>query len=152
MVYYAYFHSVISYGVIFWGNSSYVINIFHLQKRVVRIITGIGNRNSYRQIFTALKMLPLSSLYIYSLLHFVVDDMDQYYFVSDVHNRDTRQVKLSPYRPWRPLRLREVEAPQFSDIRLIDGGKVVSPMCRPLFTPREIPHQGFKPATFRLVE
>jgi hypothetical protein len=34
--------------------------------------------------------------------------------------------------------LREVEALTFSDIRLIDGGKVVSPTCRPLFTPRKI--------------
>jgi hypothetical protein len=38
----------------------------------------------------------------------------------------TCKVKLSPYRPWRPLGLREVEAPTFSDIRLIEGGKVVS--------------------------
>jgi hypothetical protein len=34
--------------------------------------------------------------------------------------------------------LREVEAPTFSDIRFIEGGKVVSPMRRPLFTPRKI--------------
>jgi hypothetical protein len=46
--------------------------------------------------------------------------------------------KLSLYRPWRPLGLREVEAPTFSDIRLTDGGKVVSPTHRPLFTPRKI--------------
>jgi hypothetical protein len=39
----------------------------------------------------------------------------------------TVNVKLSLYRPWRPLGLREVEAPTFSDIRLTDGGKVVSP-------------------------
>jgi hypothetical protein len=45
------------------------------------------------------------------------------------------KVKFSLYRPWRPLVLREVEAPAFTDIRLIDGGKVVSPTCRPLFTP-----------------
>jgi hypothetical protein len=31
--------------------------------------------------------------------------------------------------------VREVEAPTFSDIRLTDGGKVVSPTRRPLFTP-----------------
>jgi hypothetical protein len=48
------------------------------------------------------------------------------------------KVKLSPYRPWRPLGLREVEAPTFSDIQLTDGGKVVSPTRRPLFTPRKI--------------
>jgi hypothetical protein len=59
MVYYAYFYSIIRYGVIFWGNSSYAINVFHLQKRVVRIITGINNRNSCRQIFITLKILPL---------------------------------------------------------------------------------------------
>jgi hypothetical protein len=32
----------------------------------------------------------------------------------------------------------EVEDSTFSDIRFIDGGKVVSSMCRPLFTPRKI--------------
>jgi hypothetical protein len=46
--------------------------------------------------------------------------------------------KLSLYRLWRPLGLREVEVPTFSDIRLTDGGKVVIPTCRPLFTPRKI--------------
>jgi hypothetical protein len=40
--------------------------------------------------------------------------------------------------PWRPLELREVEAPTFSDSRLIDGGKVLSPTRRPLFTLRNI--------------
>jgi hypothetical protein len=53
------------------------------------------------------------------------------------------KVNLSLYRPWRLLGLREVEAPTFSDIRLIDGGKVVSPTRRPLFTPRKIPEYSF---------
>jgi hypothetical protein len=49
------------------------------------------------------------------------------------------EVKFIPVnRPWRPLELREVEAPTFSHIRLTDGGKVVSPTRRPLFTPRKI--------------
>jgi hypothetical protein len=38
-----------------------------------------------------------------------------------------------------PLGLREAEVPTFSDILLTDGGKVVSPKRRPLFTPRKIP-------------
>jgi hypothetical protein len=45
------------------------------------------------------------------------------------------KVKLSPHRPWRPLGLREVEAPTFSDIRLIDGGRVVGPTRRPFLPP-----------------
>jgi hypothetical protein len=43
------------------------------------------------------------------------------------------------YRPWRPVGLREFEAPTFSDIRLIDGGEVFSPTHRPLFTLRKLP-------------
>jgi hypothetical protein len=53
------------------------------------------------------------------------------------------KIKLSLYRPWRPLGLREVKAPTFSDIRLTDGGKVVRPKRRPLFTPRKIPGTNF---------
>jgi hypothetical protein len=30
-----------------------------------------------------------------------------------------KKVKFSQYRPWRPLGLREVEAPTFSDIPLM---------------------------------
>jgi hypothetical protein len=41
------------------------------------------------------------------------------------------------------LGLREVEAPTFSDIRLIDGGKVVSPTRRPLFTYTKTPGTDF---------
>jgi hypothetical protein len=53
------------------------------------------------------------------------------------------KVKLSLYSPWRPLALGDVEAPTFSDIRLIDGGKFVSPTRWPLFTPRKIPGTHF---------
>jgi hypothetical protein len=45
------------------------------------------------------------------------------------------KVKFPLYRPWKPLELREVEALTFSDIRLTDGGKVVSPTRWPFFTP-----------------
>jgi hypothetical protein len=57
--------------------------------------------------------------------------------------QESSKVKFTLYRPWRPLELREVEAPIFSDIRLIDDGKVVSPTRRPLLTPRKIPGTHF---------
>jgi hypothetical protein len=40
MVYYASFHSAMSYGIIFWRNSTDCIKIFKMQKRAIRIITG----------------------------------------------------------------------------------------------------------------
>jgi len=38
MVYYLYFQSIMTYEIIFWGNSSYRFNIFRLQKRIIRSI------------------------------------------------------------------------------------------------------------------
>jgi len=36
--YFSYAHSIISCGIIFWGNSSYSDDIFKIQKRIIRII------------------------------------------------------------------------------------------------------------------
>jgi len=36
MVYYAYFHSIMNYGIIFRGNSPHSTNTFRLQKRAIK--------------------------------------------------------------------------------------------------------------------
>jgi len=36
--YFSYAHTIISYGIIFWGNSSYSDDTFKIQKRIIRII------------------------------------------------------------------------------------------------------------------
>jgi hypothetical protein len=76
MVYYAYFHSILNFGIIIWGNSSCAISIFRVQKRVLRIMTDTGSRNSCRQLFKTLRILPLQSQYIYSLLCFVLNNIE----------------------------------------------------------------------------
>jgi hypothetical protein len=50
MVYFACFHSVINYGLIFWGNSTNVQQVFSVQKKVVRIMSGVGMRASCRHV------------------------------------------------------------------------------------------------------
>jgi hypothetical protein len=88
------------FGIIFWGNSSYAMRIFCAQKRVLGIMTGTGYRNSCRQLFITLKILPLQSQYIYSLLCFVVNNIDSYQFITDIHSRDTRHCfNLNLYQP-----------------------------------------------------
>jgi len=48
MVYHFYFHSLINYGVTFWGNSSCSNRIFKLQKRIIRTLMDAGIRDSCR--------------------------------------------------------------------------------------------------------
>jgi len=74
MIYYTFFHSVMSYGIIFWGNSCHSSIIFRLQKKVIRIMEGCGNRVSCRGLFRKFQILPLKSQYILSLLMFVVQN------------------------------------------------------------------------------
>ena len=59
------FHSAISYGIIFWGNSLHSSIIFRIQKKAIRIMKGCGNIVLYRNLFKKLEILPLISQYIY---------------------------------------------------------------------------------------
>ena len=44
MIYFGCFHSVMEYGVIFWGNSTGVDKVFKLQKRIVIIMASVRPR------------------------------------------------------------------------------------------------------------
>jgi len=59
MIYYSYCHSIMTYGIILGGNSHYSNTIFRLQKRIIRIIVGLKSRDSFREHFKKLKILPL---------------------------------------------------------------------------------------------
>jgi hypothetical protein len=87
-----------TYGLIFWGNSHYSNIISRLQKRIIRIIVGIRGRDSCREYFKKLKILPLKSQYILSLLLFVVDNGDYFKVNSVIHNINTR-IKSNLHRP-----------------------------------------------------
>ena len=90
VVYFSYFHAVMSYGIIFWGNCSSSIDIFMIQKRLIRIITNKSRCDSCRDLFNQLQILTLPSQYIFSLMVFVVKNMALFQFNSDIHNKNTR--------------------------------------------------------------
>jgi hypothetical protein len=95
-----------SYGIMFWGNSSHSSVIFKKQKRVIRILMGCDYRESCRELFKELYILTLSAQYIFPLLLFAVNNRN--YFVSNsvYHNIHTRrknylhlpQVSLAMYQ------------------------------------------------------
>ena len=90
MVYFSYCHSIISYGIIFWGNSYSSINIFKIQKRIIRIMTKSNKRDTCRPLFKKLRILPLPSQYIFSLLLFVVTNKNLCSLNSQIHGIYTR--------------------------------------------------------------
>ena len=50
-IYFAYFHSVVSYGIILWGNSPHSRKIFTLQKKIIGIMMGAHPTTSCRKLF-----------------------------------------------------------------------------------------------------
>jgi len=60
MIYYAYFHSVMTYGVSFWGNSSHNMEVYRLQKKIIRIVMGARSRDFCIEFFKTLGILPFT--------------------------------------------------------------------------------------------
>jgi len=75
MVYFAHFYSQIIYGIIFWGSSSSMRNVFIIQKRAIRIMLRLVPTSSCTEGFRKLDILTVPCLYIYALMLFVVKNL-----------------------------------------------------------------------------
>jgi hypothetical protein len=117
MVYFAYIHSLMSYSIIFWENSSHSTEIFRIQKRVIRIITKSGSRVSCCKLFKQLEILPLQSQFILSTLLFVIKN-NSYATNQNFHTINTRY-NLDLHLPTCNLNLYQKEA-YFSGIKLFN--------------------------------
>ena len=71
-IFYEHFHSLIKYGIIFWGTYSNSRKIFTLQKKIVRIMAGAQPRTLCRSLFKQLEILPVSCQYMLSLMNFII--------------------------------------------------------------------------------
>jgi hypothetical protein len=89
MVYFAYVHSIMRYGIIFWGNQPHSDKIFKIQKRLIRIITNSRTRDSCRELFKSLEILPLYSQYIFSLSIFVIKNKHLFSTNNQIHSAAT---------------------------------------------------------------
>jgi hypothetical protein len=90
MIYFAYFHSLLEYGIAFWGNSTESVKVSKLQKRAIRLMTGSNVRTSCRPLFPMLGIMTLPSQYIFSLMRFLSQNLEFYTFNSTLHNYNTR--------------------------------------------------------------
>lgn len=69
--YYGDFYSHLRYGIIFWGNSSNIYRVFIIQKRAVRIVSGMHFRDSCRGVFRKNKLLTSVAVCIYEGILFL---------------------------------------------------------------------------------
>jgi len=58
LVYYGSFHSITSYGVIFWGNTTEGKRLFTTQKRVIRIMVSAQERELSGSLFKRFSTPP----------------------------------------------------------------------------------------------
>jgi hypothetical protein len=96
--FFAYFHSLMGYGIIFWGNSSDSKEVFTLQKKIIRIVAGKKPQNYCRNLFKRLQILTLKCEYIFSLLNFIISNQEHFHADSAVQRVNTRN-KPHLHRP-----------------------------------------------------
>lgn len=89
-VYFAYFHSIATYGMIAWGVSSELETIFKLQKKAIRTLAGLQHRDSCRNHFRKLKIITLPGCFILTCLEYVHARRDIIIKNADTHSYNTR--------------------------------------------------------------
>lgn len=89
--YFALFEAHVRYGIAVWGNSSITNTkrVLVLQKKAVRILAGLGPRESCRTAFKQLNVLTVVSLFILeTALHAKRQNLQR---GTDLHNYNTRR-------------------------------------------------------------
>jgi hypothetical protein len=130
MVYHGLFMSVARYGILAWGATSEtnMNKILKLQKRAIRIITGLGWLESCRGAFRELNLLTLPSAYIFDCIMFTLEKSDPT-LVQNVTGRVTRRAHDLHVSPRRLLK---------SDSHALRQGKILfNALPRDLKTARE---------------
>lgn len=88
--YYAYVHSRIRYGVVFWGVSVGAPRVFRLQKMCLRAMFNMKKTESCKGVFAANNILTLPSIYIYECAVFVRENYELFGDQELSHNYVTR--------------------------------------------------------------
>ena len=91
--YYAFFHSLIAYGIVLWGNCSHVKELLLLQKKAVRIIANVSDMEHCKPLFVQLGIMTVVNLYIHSVLLYTKTRRHELQDRQDAHGYNTRRKK-----------------------------------------------------------
>lgn len=93
MAYFAFFESVLRYGIIIWGNSTSLQKVLLLQKKVVRILTNSRALEHCKPLFIVYNILTVVNLYILNVLIFVKNNLHLYNERNEIHCYNTRSCR-----------------------------------------------------------
>lgn len=88
--YHGYVASVLTYGLILWGNSTDMQRAFIAQKKCIRAIGGIPPWRSCKPLFKQFKLLTLPCMYILESALFVRKNPNLFAKASELYPRNTR--------------------------------------------------------------
>ena len=97
-MYFAYFHSIVSYGIIIWGNWSYSRKIFTLQKKIIRSMMCAHHRIHVESYLEIRGLNSPKPIYILIDEFFFIGNQDKFLTNSSVHSISTRN-KHHLHRP-----------------------------------------------------
>jgi Reverse transcriptase (RNA-dependent DNA polymerase) len=86
--YFALVHSILLYGIVFWGTTPECHRVFVAQKKIIRIMKNLRPRESCKASFTHLRILPLPCIYIQQVALFTRDNL--HLFPTSNHSHNTR--------------------------------------------------------------
>lgn len=88
--YYGCVNSVLSYGILCWGNSSAVQKVFILQKRIIRSMFTLSYNTSCRPYFRQHGILTIYSMYILQAVCYVRKNINQFIKCNEINKYHTR--------------------------------------------------------------
>lgn len=89
-IYFAHVESRLSYGILVWGSSPMLHDVFIAQKRVLRCLASVSPLESCRPLFHEYGILTVPCLYIRELLVFTFKRKHTLSLVGMEHNYNTR--------------------------------------------------------------
>ena len=90
LAYFGLFQGIMSYGILLWGHSSMMQRVFNVQRRVVRVMCGLGYREECRGHFVEMGVMTAPSLYIFECLKYIRSEAADRVTYADIHSYNTR--------------------------------------------------------------
>lgn len=99
--YFAFFQSIILYGLLLWGNGSHINRVLLLQKKAIRLLTNANVTAHCRPLFVKEGIMTVINLYIMESLMYAKNNSNLMLCTNEIHNYNTRRNDKLYIPKWR---------------------------------------------------